>query len=183
MLLFDASPRTLFGISLQDFKVYAEIAAYALGSAFILLKLIDGQINATMEVSLELERGEMKDSPEADFLAIKLALKRADIGRLRLQDIVLELSDASDNDSPKTQIRDEAIRKELSSEARREGIAGWMYLPPKEGTQLGYFHRVGRDIPILVEVRIVTTRTGFGRWHRPQWRASAVSLPNRSGKQ
>ena len=149
------SKLAFWNISLEEIKLYFEIAAYALGSVFILLKLIDGSIDATMEVSLELEREEVKDCPESDFLAIKLGLKRADRGRLKLQ--------------------------ELAPMPPGRNMAKWMYLPPKEGTQLGYFYQAERGVPILVEVTIEATRTGFGGRHRPQWRASAVSLPNSMG--
>lgn len=172
MILFDQFP-------LKDIKLVVEIAAFALGAIFILLRLLDGQGNSTMEVSLELERTE-GESPGLDFLAIKLGLKRADIGRLKLQDIVIEISDVSDESLPKVEIRDHTLHEALEQASRGRTVAGWVYLPPKEATQLGYFARVKRQAPVLVEVRIVATRTGFGHWHRPEWRASAVSLPGKS---
>ncbi len=175
------SKLAFWNISLEEIKLYFEIAAYALGSVFILLKLIDGSIDATMEVSLELEREEVKDCPESDFLAIKLGLKRADRGRLKLQEIVLVLSDASGKNPEKVTIIDKAVEQELAPMPPGRNMAKWMYLPPKEGTQLGYFYQAERGVPILVEVTIEATRTGFGGRHRPQWRASAVSLPNSMG--
>src|SRR3990167_9780864 len=86
-------------LSLADTKTALEIAAYICGVLFLLTKLIGGQANAGMEVSVELSRAEVAANSDADNLSILLKLKRPDLGRIEIDDVVIEVSDATDSSS------------------------------------------------------------------------------------
>lgn len=167
---------------LDRLKTVLEIAALAIGALFLLAKLIDGEAHSAMQVSLELKREPIAGSCETELLAAKLGLERSAVGVLKLTDITLTLSDPLDErrpTSPGPPIRDTGIVDELKREKHGGEPAPWIYLPPNEGTELGYATIIKRNVPVAVEAKISTVRTVFGVWQREQqWRASAVSLPS-----
>jgi hypothetical protein len=170
--------------ALPSVKVVFEVLAYVFGAIFLLTKLLGGQENSGMDVSLDLKRTKSVTGVDRDQIAVTLKLKRSDIGRLRLDDIAVDVVDLADPSSSLSQQRADDILRERVVTSDKDGMPrigkelmkNGLYLPPNDGTQLAYWFSVKRGSPIRVDVTITSTRTGF--WiGNPQWRASAISLP------
>lgn len=165
--------------SITDVKTALEIAAYICGVLFIITKLIGGQANAGMEVSIELGRAASASQPEVDNLSILLKLKRPDLGRIELEDVAIEVSDAFDSASEAAVLRVPRVISERRVDNGQVTLAPssrGITLPPSDATQIAYITQVKRGVPIFVDATIVGTRTGL--WvGKPQWRASAIALP------
>jgi hypothetical protein len=165
---------------LDNIKTILEAIAYLFGALFLFSKLIYGQANAGMDVSLDLKRFKARVDTDPDQLSITLKLKRSDVGRIRIDDITLDIIDFSNAESSQCGIRSPEVM--LERKVSRNGqiqsaqLSNGLYLPPNDGTQLGYWACVTRGCAIRVDVTITSTRTGLWFGH-PQWRASAISLP------
>ena len=150
---------------------------------FLVTKLAAGQMNPSMDVSLELKRELDSKSTDKDYLSVLVKLKRTDVGRVRINDVVLKVVDLTDTKAKplvatnsRIVTENRIIDHQLSEVQSTERTV----LPPGDGTQLAYFLQVKRDTPILVDATIIGRRTG--PWIEPsQWRASAISLPGKSG--
>ena len=171
-------------IDLAQVKLYCEIAAYGFAALFLITRLITGQLNAGMEVGLELVRSADPKNVGQDDLAVTVRLKRTHLGRREIKDVLLEVSDAAVKGSEPKCLSIEGVTAERKTAGglisrkpenrSRRGIA----LPPGDATQVAYLLSAGRDESVLMDVTVLAVRTG--PWiGKPQWRASAVSLPNR----
>jgi hypothetical protein len=166
-------------LRLERVKQFCEVAAYVCAVLFLLTKLVGGQLNAGTEISLEVSRAPDLHSPRTDSLSVLVKLKRADIGRLEILDVLIEVSHLGEQGGQPTLIRNRHTiaerRTERGSITATESDHG-TFLPPGDGTQLAYLARVKAGEPVLIDVTILAKRTGL--WiGRPQWRASAISLP------
>ena len=164
----------------EKIKLFCEIAAYGCAALFLFAKLIAGQLNAGTDVSLELKRSPNSKNKAMDDLAVLVRLKRADIGRLELKDVLLQCSNPNDPGAKSNVIRNPAItteRKTSKGTVTEDHSDSGIFLPPNDATQLAFITQVKRDEPVLVDATILTTRTG--PWiGMPQWRASAISFPD-----
>ena len=167
----------------QTLKTYIEIAAFGLAAMFLLGKLASGQFNDGMVVSLTADRYHATNGAN-DVIALAVHLRRNEIGRIELRDVLIELGDGSTTDQPvRLQTGSLRIREKktavdtLASAAREDGT----FLPPGDGTQLGYLINVPTGKPVVVDVTVLARRTGL-RFGRPQWRSSIAVLPVAVGK-
>lgn len=165
---------------LTKLKSYFEVLAYFFGALFLLLQLVYGQFNAGMEVAVDLERASIASPSDQDNLAVLVKLKRGDIGRLEIKDMVLEITNMDEPNSKPSFIQ---IPRKILAErdapsgkiANTESRSG-MFLPPGDATQIAYLVKVSKGAPIHVDATVSAQRTGF--WSDfSQWRASAISLP------
>jgi hypothetical protein len=175
-------------------KVILEILAFGFAAVFIGLKLVDGELNPGMEMSLELERKPSVYSADSDNLAVLVKLKRNDMGRLRINDVLLEMSLPTEPQVKPQPFRNPLVTTEKAIEkkkgksiqvigAQEEEEKGkkkekeGTNLPPGDATQFAYFMTVKRCVPVQIDATVLATRTGlwFGN---PQWRVSALSLPD-----
>jgi hypothetical protein len=168
---------------LDTLKLWLEIAAFGFAAVFILTKLIGGQFNAGAEMSVETIREHIPGNKAEDFVAIVIKLKRSDIGRIEVHDILIEATDLVDGSKIKVP-RQERLVTERKPEKDQNGrfqatenlSNKGVFLPPGDATQFAYLLRVKRTAPVLVDVTILASRSG--PWiGQPQWRGSAVSLP------
>ncbi len=140
-------------------------------------------MNAGMAVEMKLQREKVPESLNEDFITVTLQLKRSSIGRIRIDDVLVDAIDLKVKDGEifhgdVHQVRDALITKERHICGDEIGPCpkNGVYLPPEDATQFSYLVKVKRDIPILIDSTILASRTGQ-IWGRPQWRASAIALP------
>lgn len=186
----------------ESLKMYLEIAAFGFAALFFFSRLVYGEFNAGMEVRLELKRVAHND--QQDLVVGNISMKRAEVGRLEIVDIVLEVAHNVLEPARREALRvDPNILLErhysVSHDARVGGLVcgkaeltlaqepnvpqfalchrpNRIHLPPNDGTHVSQAFLVPRGNPVLVDATVLATRTGiwFGK---PQWRVSAVSLP------
>lgn len=164
---------------LEKVKLACEITAYGFAAIFLITKVIGGQANAAMEVSMEMTRGEVPAKPDTEYLAVSLKLKRSDIGRLEINDVVLDVIDLTDPKASQNEIRVPSVARERETKGGKvlpaESGDG-TFLPPNDATQLGYLVSIKRGSAVRVDATILASRTG--PWYgKPQWRVSGISLP------
>lgn len=170
-------------LTLEKSKAILEILAYGSAAVFLLTKLVAGQLNPGMEVSVELNRTANPKDTSLDILAVQVKLKRTEIGRLEINDVMLEVSTPMQATNEPKIVRNNSVVRErkwnqegsdyvLTSSASTSGT----FMPPGDATQLAYLTQVPRGVAVQVDATILATKTGpwFGK---PQWRASAISLP------
>lgn len=165
-------------------KLYCEIAAFGFAAIFLFGKLVTGQFNYGMDISLDVQRELDQKEEGVDNAAISIKLKRPDGGRVELTDAHIEVSMVTGNVSNTELLHSESLgnliieRKETSGKIQDGFRGNGIFLPPSDGTQLGYYVKIPHAVPVLIDVTLVGKRTGPAGWFgNPQWRASAISLP------
>lgn len=167
----------------DELKKYLELGAFGFGALFFLGQLTTGQFNFAMQVALDAIRCTPVGA-DSDLVAVKIQLTRADAGRIKIKDILIESSVPSrphvpiklHRDSSRTNERVKTSERQLTSRQRSVGTA----LPPNDATQLGYYLTASPREPLLIDVTVLAERAGpfgWGNFGYPQWRASTVVLP------
>lgn len=169
------------GGRLEKLKLIFELATFGFAALFILTKLVGGQFNAGAELAVETTRGEKPASDTEDLVAVIIKLKRTDIGRIEVQDILIEATDLASGakiDVPRQQT---LIVERKQNRGEHPGVSehpseNGVFLPPGDATQFAYLVRVNRAAPLLLDITVLASRSGPWIGH-PQWRGSAISLP------
>jgi hypothetical protein len=168
---------------LERLKLVLEVAAFGFAAAFLFTKLVGGQFNAGAEMSVETAREPNPANNAEDFVSVIVKLKRTDIGRIEVHDILIEASDLIDGARLVVPRQDRLVREReagLSTDERpqvtdklsKDGV----FLPPGDATQFAYLLKVKRNSPVAVDATVLASRSG--PWiGKPQWRGSAISLP------
>jgi hypothetical protein len=168
-----------FGKPVQDWLTTLLVLV---GLLVLAAKLIFGQFNAAMDVTISCERKPDLVNSHEHLLGVTVRLQRKDIGRLEIEDVLLRKGDPLagkyEDVARQPWVHEDKVLQitagaaTIQGDSDRRGCA----LPPGDGTQFAYCIKVPASEPVLVDVTILARRTGI--WPgRPQWRASAISLP------
>jgi len=168
----------------ETLKAWAETIAYASGGVFLIYKVLAGYF--ITDVSLTISSVRAPREQGHDYLSVTASLKKGDKGTIRIHDARVRITQQmSDNVVDEQRMigidrlsytTDQTGRLRIDF-SKASKTAPWLSLPPGDETQFVALCDVPNTLPCSIEVVILGCRLWGGR--TGQWRASAISFPNR----
>jgi len=163
---------------LERIKLCVEILAFVLAGTFLLLRVVIPWFsNTSAEVEVRTKR-DRSDSPDKDYLAIEVRLRRHGISQCDLRSITAQVRNPFSSEEAQTVPFDvngvKATTDGVDFNALRPKPE--ITLDPDDALHFSKIIRVPSESTQIVDAVIVCGRVTTGS--QPEWRSSTASLPS-----